>query len=98
MHCKKYGHIRRECDEFKAWLTKKGNDFISFIDESFTYFSSNSWWIDFGATVHVTNSSQGLLGARTTGRERNLQVADGCEAKVEAVGTLPFFMAALPYI
>jgi hypothetical protein len=34
-HCKKYGHIRRECDGFKAWLTKKGNDFISFIDESF---------------------------------------------------------------
>jgi hypothetical protein len=35
LHCKKYGHIRRECDDFKAWLTKKGNDFISFIDESF---------------------------------------------------------------
>jgi hypothetical protein len=34
-HCKKYGLIRRECDGFKAWLAKKGNDFISFIDESF---------------------------------------------------------------
>jgi hypothetical protein len=42
--------------------------------------------------VHVTNSSQGLLGARTTGRERRLQVADGCEAKVEAVGTLPLLL------
>jgi hypothetical protein len=62
MHCKKYGHIRRECDEFKAWLAKKGNDFISFIDESyFTDFSSNTWWIDSGATVHITNSSQGCL-------------------------------------
>jgi hypothetical protein len=68
-----------------AWLTKKGNDFISFIDDSFfTDFSSNTWWIDSGATVHITNSSQGLLGARTTGRERSLQVADGREA----VGTL----------
>jgi hypothetical protein len=58
LHCKKYGHIRKECDEFKAWLTKKGNDFISFIDESFfTDVSSNTWWIDSGATVHVTNSS-----------------------------------------
>jgi hypothetical protein len=35
LHYRKHGHIRRECDEFKAWLTKKCNDFISFIDESF---------------------------------------------------------------
>jgi hypothetical protein len=57
-HRKKYGHIRRECDEFNAWLTKKGNDFISFIDESFFIdFSSNTWWIDSGATMHVTNLS-----------------------------------------
>jgi hypothetical protein len=50
MHCKKYGHIRRECDEFNAWLAKMGNDFISFIDESFfTDFSSNTWWVDSGA-------------------------------------------------
>jgi hypothetical protein len=38
---------------------QEGNDdIISFIDESFfTYYSSNTWWIDSGATVHVTNSS-----------------------------------------
>jgi hypothetical protein len=42
--------------------------------------------------VHVTNSSQGLLGTRSIGRERSLQVADGREAKVEAVGTLPLLL------
>jgi hypothetical protein len=90
LHCKKHGHIMRECDDFKAWLTKKGNDFISFIDESFfTNFFSNTWWIDSGATLHVTNSSQGFLGASTTERERSLQVANGCEVQVEVVGTLP---------
>jgi hypothetical protein len=63
-HYKKHGHIRRECDDFKAWLTKKGNDFISFIDESFfTIFFSNTWWIDSCATVHITNSSQGFLAS-----------------------------------
>jgi hypothetical protein len=58
-HCKDWGHLRRECADFKAWLTKKGtNDIISFIDESFfTYYSLNMWWIDSGATVHVTKSS-----------------------------------------
>jgi hypothetical protein len=42
--------------------------------------------------VHVTNSSQGLLGTRTTGTERSLQVSDGREAKVEAIGTLPLLL------
>jgi hypothetical protein len=33
-----------------------------------------------------------LLGTQTTGRERSLQVADGREAKVEAIGTLPLLL------
>jgi hypothetical protein len=73
LHCKDWGHIRRECADFKAWLAKKcNNDIIFFIVESFfTYYSLNTWWIDSGATVHVTNSSQGFLGAKTTrGREK----------------------------
>jgi hypothetical protein len=48
--------------------------------------------IDSGATVHITNLSQGFFGARTTRRERSLQVADGREAKVQAVGTLPLLL------
>jgi hypothetical protein len=36
---------------------------------------------------YVTNLSQGYLGVRTTRGERNLEVADGHKAKVEAVGT-----------
>jgi hypothetical protein len=92
-HCNKHGHIRRECDQFKVWLGKKGNDFIFFIDESFfTDFSYNTRWIDSAATVHVTNSSQGFLGTRTTGRERSLHVADGHVVKVEAIGTLPLLL------
>jgi hypothetical protein len=68
LYCKKHGHIRRECDEFKAWLPRKGNDFISFIVEFlFTDFSSNTWWIDSGATVHVTNSSKSLCSNHRKG-------------------------------
>jgi hypothetical protein len=67
-----------------VWLAKKGNnDIISFIDESFfTYHSLNTWWIYFGATMHVTNSSQEFLGVRTTRGERNVKVVDGREARV----------------
>jgi hypothetical protein len=42
--------------------------------------------------VHVTNSSQEFLGARTTRGERNLKVTDGREAKVEAIGSLPLVL------
>jgi hypothetical protein len=58
-HCNDWGHIRKECLGFKTWLAKKGNDdVISFIDESFfIYFSRDTWWIDSGATVHITNFS-----------------------------------------
>jgi hypothetical protein len=58
----------------------------------FTYYSSNTWWIDFGATVYVTNSSQGFLVARTIKGERNLEVANGRKARVEAIGPLPFVL------
>jgi hypothetical protein len=58
----------------------------------FSYCSLNTWWIDSGATLHIMNSSQGFLGVRTTRRERNLKVADGREARVEAVGSLPLVL------
>jgi hypothetical protein len=94
LHCKYWGHIRRERVDFKAWLAKKCTNYIiSFIDESFfTYYSLNTWCIDYGATVHVVNSPQGFLGARTTRGERNLKVADGRKVRVQAVGSLPLVL------
>jgi hypothetical protein len=87
------GHIRRDCAGFKAWLAKKGNDdVISSIYESFTFFSRDTWWIDSSATMHVTNSSQEFLSARTTKRKRILKVTDGLKAKVETVGSLPLVL------
>ena len=61
--CKDFGHIRKDCDGFKNWLAKKGtHDVITFVDESlYANVSPNAWCIDFGATVHITNSSQGFL-------------------------------------
>ena len=89
-HCGKDGHIK-DCEEFKKWCVKKGNvDIISIVDESFyAYFPLSTWWIDSSATVHVTNSSQGLSGVWTIRRgTRRLRVANGVEAEVEAIGTL----------
>jgi hypothetical protein len=47
-------HYENECAKC---LTPKGEDYITFVDESFhVYFSLNTWWIDSGTTVHVCNS------------------------------------------
>jgi hypothetical protein len=66
------------------------DDVISFIDECFfTYFCHDTWWIDSGATVYITNSSQRFLGTHTTRGERSLKVVDRPKAKVEVVRSLP---------
>jgi hypothetical protein len=56
-HCKKCEHMRKNCKKFKDWLPKKGNDFNSIIYESLLVdIPLNTWWVDTGASVHITNS------------------------------------------
>jgi len=69
-------------------MAKKGENIISFVNKSmYIQFSKSTWWIDFGATVHVANSLQGFRSTRTTLRsERHIKVANGVQEDVEAVG------------
>jgi hypothetical protein len=85
----------RDCVEFLKWMNmcdkNKCKDLITFIDESmYLDYSSCTWWIDSGATIHVVNSLQGLSMRRTLPRgERTIRVANGEEVKVEAIEELP---------
>ena len=89
--CKSPKHEQKDCHGFKEWLKNKGTitDYVSFIDESFLVnFSPNTWWIDSGATVHISNSLQVFSSIRTIREgERSLRVADGNEVKVEGIGS-----------
>ena len=69
---------------------RKGEDVITFIDESlYLSYAKSTWWIESGATVHVANSLQGFCTRRTLQRgERRIKVANGVEAQVEAIGDL----------
>ena len=71
-------------------LLKKGEDFITFIDESlYLSYAKSTWWIDSGAIVHVENSLHGFRMRRILQRgERRIKVANGVEAQVEAIGDL----------
>jgi hypothetical protein len=53
----------KDCVEFLKWLNmrdkNKYNNLITSIDESlYLDYSSCTWWIDSGATIHVINSLQ----------------------------------------
>ncbi|KAK2997912.1 hypothetical protein RJ639_026101 [Escallonia herrerae] len=88
--CKDKGHMRNECHKFREWLEKKGNLSICVCYESYTIDAPlNTWWVDTGATVHITNSLQGFLSVKKLNKgDRNVLVGNGEKAQVEAVGTL----------
>jgi hypothetical protein len=55
--CHKYGHYQKDCSEFLKSLLKRGEDTITFIDESlYLSYAKSTWWIDSGATIHIANS------------------------------------------
>jgi hypothetical protein len=69
-------------------MEKKGENIISFVNESlYIDYSTTTWWIDSGATIHVANLLQGFRSTRITQRsERQIKVANRAQADVEAVG------------
>jgi hypothetical protein len=80
-------HYKNDCAK---WLARKGEDYITFVDESlYVNFSQNTWWIDSGATVHVCNLLQGFVMKTSTRKgKQSLKVVDGKEAYMEAVGSI----------
>jgi large exoprotein involved in heme utilization and adhesion len=58
LHCKKMGHYKKNCPDFlKMIMAKKGENIITFVNESlYVQYSKSTWWIDSGETVHVANS------------------------------------------
>jgi hypothetical protein len=65
----------------------KCKDLITSIDESlYLDYSSYTWWIDLGVTIHVVNSLQGLSIRRTLPKgERTIRVANDGKVDIEAI-------------
>lgn len=76
-------------------MAKKGENIITFVKNLIMIgYSRSTWWIYSGATIHVCNCLKGFRSMRTTQRsERSIRVANGVEAKVEAVGDLRLELA-----
>ncbi|XP_075091938.1 uncharacterized protein LOC142172071 [Nicotiana tabacum] len=86
--CNKEGHYQKDCLKCKAWFEKKGT--IS----AFVYFESNlvevpnnTWWLDSGATAHVSTTLHGFLMIQTTNPNRDLLFMENrMKAPIEGVG------------
>ena len=63
--CKKKGHMKKNCLKFKSWMDKKGTPFAFVCYESnMVSINHNTWWIDSGSTIHVSNTLQGMKNLR----------------------------------
>jgi hypothetical protein len=67
LYYKKEEYYKKDCPEFlKMIMTKRGENIITFINESlYVQYLKSTWWIDSGTTVHVANSLQGFRSTRT---------------------------------
>jgi hypothetical protein len=65
-HLEKCLSTHRNIDDGPC-LARKGEDYITFVDESlYVNFSLTTWWINSGAIVHVCNSLQGFFMKKST--------------------------------
>jgi hypothetical protein len=91
-------HYKNYCAK---WLACKGDDFITFIDESlYVNFSLNTWWIDSGATLHICNLLQGFIMKTSTRKgKRSLKSLMAKRLTWKLLDPLSFiFIAALNFI
>ncbi|KAK9072512.1 hypothetical protein SSX86_008946 [Deinandra increscens subsp. villosa] len=91
--CRNNGHKQKDCSKFKEWLAKKGNHLYMIIESLNINVPSNTWWVDSGSMVHVTNSTQGFLTIRKLERnQRTVRMGSGEALNVEAIGTVRLLM------
>ena len=87
--CKRKGHVKKDCPKFKKWLEKKGNlsSFVCY-ESNMVNVNINTWWIDFGSTIHIANYLQGMQNLRKlVGSELSILSGNKMGSHVEAIGT-----------
>ena len=79
---------RRRNNNYHAWCAKKGM-LLSLVcsKDNLVSVPRHTWWVDSGATTHISVSSHGCLSCRKPNDgERYINVGDGNTIKVEAIG------------
>ena len=93
---KRKEHLKKDCAKYKRWLKKKGNPISFFYYQSnMTDVNHNTWLIDSGFIIHVTNTLQGLENLRKPlGSELSIFLGNKMHSHVEAIGTCKLFLSS----
>ena len=96
--CKKYGHKKADCFKYKKWLEKKKKGTLLALvcfESNTVEVSSDTWWMDTGATIHVTNSLQGLKNLRKpSDAELIIRLGNGDRVQVEQIGAISLVLSS----
>ena len=88
-HCRELGCFKKDCKKYHAWREKKGN-FITLvcIEVNLASGPTDTWWLDYGATIHVSMSMQGCLHRRKPRtEEKYVFTSNDTLARVEGIKT-----------
>ena len=80
--------MKNDCPKYVKWLVKKGK-LLNFVchEVNLALISNHTWWIDTGATTHISVKMQGCLRSRVPiDVERFIYMGNGNKAHVEAIG------------
>ena len=86
--CRNPNNKKKQCNNYHAWRAKKGM-LLSLVCSEVNLVSvpRHTWWIDSGATTHISVSLQGCLSRRKpTDGERYIYVGDGKTVEVQEIG------------
>ncbi|KAL0897386.1 hypothetical protein Bca101_081347 [Brassica carinata] len=87
--CKQVGHFKKDCPKRKDWFDKKGKHY-SFVcyEMNLVEVPNNTWWLDSGATTHVSHIKQGFSSIQPIrGPEQYLFMGNRMKARIEGLGT-----------
>ena len=81
--CHKFEHKKVNCCKLKAYLEKKVNPCLKVcLEYNIIDVLTNSWWLDIGATIHVTNFIPEVTSRKSpTSLEQFVYMRDGTRVK-----------------
>nr|XP_009803862.1 PREDICTED: uncharacterized protein LOC104249184 [Nicotiana sylvestris] len=92
--CNKEGQYQKDCLKRKAWFEKKGifSAFVCF-ESNLVEVPNNTWWLDSGATAHVSTTLQGFLTIQTTNPNKDFFfIGNSMKATTEGIRTYRLIM------
>jgi len=92
--------MKRHCPKYTDWRVKKGLLLTLVCYEvNLAFVPKDTWWVDSGATTHISISMQGCLWSRPpSDAERFIFVGDDNKVAVEAIGTFRLLLKTRVYL